>query len=67
MAILGDRINGDYLDKLCNDPDLLDDVENTIGQAIFYASDAVSITMSTDKWDAVLVLLREGKTALGVS
>lgn len=65
--ILGERINGDYLDRLVNDPDLLDDVECTIVQSIFYAGDAISITMSSAQWDAVVVLMREGKRALGVT
>lgn len=66
MAILGERINGDYLDQLVDNPDLMDDVESKIVGSIFYAGDAIPITMSSAEWDAVLVLMREGKRALGV-
>lgn len=66
---LGDRLEGwrgKYLDHLAAEPEFLEDIESKIVRSIFYASPSVCIDMSTDEWDAVLVLMREGKKALGL-
>jgi hypothetical protein len=56
-----------YVDKMRSDPEWVEDIDGTITSAIYYASPAVSITMSTTEWDAVLVLMRHGKKALGIT
>lgn len=63
--VLGNRIEDGYLPRLLNDPELMEEVEGKLVAAIFYAAEAISITMSSDQWDAVLVLMREGRRAHG--